>query len=229
MALRPCDRFLRNITILLGLAVFSFGCSPATISYLFMPFVDDRVQPKCKLANPDKEITIVIASRFESLEVRPEVQPTDQELAETLAQELRKRAKENKDKLKIVPPLRVRPYLSKLKNWDSAELISVGERFQADYVIVLNIQSLSLVMPNSYNSLYQGKADVEVTVIDTHQPALESVTLKSPFRCEYPTSRPIDSSSSSPSQFRQLFTSRMARDLSRWFAAYPSDQKYDID
>lgn len=229
MATRMCNRSLRNMLILGVLAVLSAGCNPSQIAFLLMPWVDERVQPKCKLANPDKEITIVIASRFESLEVRPEVQPTDQELAETLAQEFRKRAKENKEKIKVVPPLRVRPYLSKLKSWDAAGLIEVGERFQADYVIALNIQSLSLIMPNSYNSLYQGKADVEVTVYDTHQPALEAVILKQPFRCEYPTTRPIDSSSSSPAQFRQLYTSRMARDLVRWFTPYPSDEKWDME
>jgi hypothetical protein len=229
MALRQSDRFLRNITILLGLAWMAIGCGPASLAYLFMPFVDDRVQPKCKLASADKEITVVIAARFENLEVRPELQPADQELAETLRTELVKRFKDNKEKVKIVPTQRVRPHLAKLKEWDSAGLIQVGEYFQADYVIALNIQSLSLVMPNSYNSLYQGKADVEVTVYDVHQPATEAVLLKQPFRCEYPTSRPIDSSGSSPSQFRLLFNNRMARDLARWFTPYPSDQKFDIE
>lgn len=219
----------RNLILVLVLACLSMGCGPASLAFLIYPFVDDRIQPRCKLAKDDKEITVVIAARFENLEVRPEVQPTDQELAETLAQELRKRTKENKEKVKVVPPLRVRPYLSKVKNWDAAELVQVGERFQADYVISLTIQNLSLVMPNSYNSLYQGKADVDVAVYDVHQPALEAIILRQPFRCEYPTSRPIDSSGSSPSQFRQMFTNRMARDLARWFTPYPSDQKFDID
>lgn len=229
MATHRRDQFLRNATIVLCLVWFAIGCGPASLAFLFMPFVDDKVPPKCKLASADKEITVVIASRFENLEIRPEVQPAEQELAETLAQQLRTRFKENKEKVKVVPPLRVRPHLSKLKEWDAPGLIQVGEHFQADYVIALNIQSLSLVMPNSYNSLYQGRADLEVTVYDVHQPSLESVILKQPFRCEYPTSRPIDSSGSNPTQFRMLFTNRMARDLARLFTAYPSDERFDID
>ena len=229
MAATKRDLFLRNITILLGLAGMAIGCGPSSLAYLFMPFVDDRVQPKCKLANADKEIKVVIASRFQSLEFRPDVQPAEQELASALEMELRKRFKINNEKVKVEMPQRVRPYLSKMKEWNATSLIHVGEQFKADYVIELNIQNLSLMMPNSYNSLYQGRADLEVTVYDVHKPALEAVILKQPFRSEYPTSRPIDSSGSSPDQFRALFNSRMARDLARWFTAYPSDEKFDIE
>jgi Lipopolysaccharide-assembly len=230
MATKKSDRFLRNITILLGLACMAIGCGPSSIAYLFMPFVDDRVQPKCKLANPDKEIKIIIASRFQNLEFRPEVQPAEQELASALEIELRKRFKLNNEKVKVEPPQRVRPHLTKMKEWNAASLIQVGERhFQADYVIELNIQSLSLMMPNSYNSLYQGRADLEVTVYDVHKPAIEAVILKQTFRSEYPMSQPIDSSTNSPDQFRARFNSRMARDLARWFTAYPSDEKFDIE
>jgi len=63
----------------------------------------------------------------------------------------------------------------------------------------------------------------------SHQPALEAVLLKQPFRCVYPSTREIDSSTSSPAQFRLLFNNRIARDLARWFTAYPSDEKFDID
>jgi hypothetical protein len=85
------------------------------------------------------------------------------------------------------------------------------------------------MMPNTYNHLYQGQADLEVTVYDVHKPALEAVILKQPFRTVYPTRGPIDSSGNSPDQFRALFNSRMARDLARWFTAYPSDEKFDIE
>ncbi len=229
MATRKSDLFLRNITILLGLATMAIGCGPASLAFMFMPFVDERVQPKCKLASADKEITVVIASRFENLEIRPEVAPTDQELAEMLTQELRKRFKDNKEKVKIEPPVRVRPHLSKLKSWDASSLVQLGEHFKADYVIALNIQNMSLVMPNTYNSLYKGRADVEVIVYDIHRSALEPILLKDSFRCEYPTTKEVDVSTTSPQGFRNRFIGRMSRDLARWFTAYPSDQKFDID
>jgi hypothetical protein len=205
------------------------GCGPSSLAMLFAPFVDDRTPPKYKLAKDDKEVTVVIASRFENLEVRPELMTADQELAEALAAQLRNRFKENKEKVKIVPPLRARPYLLKLKEWDSANLQKVAETFQADYVIQIDVQRLSLVMPNSYNSLYQGHADLEVTLYDAHQPFLEAVLHKELYRCEYPTSRPIDTTGSSPNQFRIMFVTKMARDLARWFTAYPTEQRLDMD
>ena len=205
------------------------GCGPANLAMMVMPWTDDKIEPKCKLANKDKEITIVLAARFENLEVRPELMTADQELSEALASQLRTRFKENGEKVKVAPPVRVRPQLLKLREWDHAGLLRVGEQFQADYVIAIDIQKLSLVMPNSYNSLYQGQVDLSVRVLDAHVPLLEAVRHTDLYHCEYPPARPIDTSGSSPAQFRMMFVNKMARDLSRWFAAYPSDQKFDLD
>jgi hypothetical protein len=229
MAARTSDRFLRNVTILLGFAAMAIGCGPASLSFLLLPFIDDRVEPKCQLAQKDKEIKIIIASRFQNMELRPDVQQADQELAEALATELRKRFKNNKEKVIVEPPLKVRPHLAKLQDWNATSLRQLGERMQADCVIALNIQSLSLVLPNSYPPLYKGRADVEVSVYDVHKDAFESEMFRQPFRCEYPAAREYDTTEYNPAQFRLLFNSRMARDLSRWFTAYPSDEKFDIN
>lgn len=211
------------------LAMLGIGCGPSTLAMLFLPFMDDKMPPRCKLANADKEINVVVATRFSSLEVRPEIMTADQELAESLAQQIRTRSKENKEKVKVVAPIKVRPHLLKLKEWDHSSLLAATESFKADYVILVEIQKLSLVMPNSFNSLYQGNADLEVTVLDTKQPALESVAFKEAYRCEFPKSRPIDTSGSSPSQFRMMFVNKVARDLARWFVAYPSDQRFELE
>lgn len=226
--LEPRDRFLRNVSLLLLFMTFAIGCGPQSLAFLVLPFVDDKVEPKCKLADPKKEITVAIASRFENLEVRPEIQPAEQELADSLATQLRARFKENKEKVKIVPPVKVRNALTRSRDWDADTLVAIGKRFDADYVIALTIQDMSLFMGNSYNQLYQGKADLEVVVYDVHQPVLEAVIQRYPFRCEYPKARPVDATVNA-SQFRDMFVRRMGRDLSRWFAAYPSDQNFDMD
>jgi len=38
MAARKSDLFLRNVTILLGLACLAIGCGPSSLAYLFLPF-----------------------------------------------------------------------------------------------------------------------------------------------------------------------------------------------
>lgn len=228
MALQKSDRYMRNAAVVLGLAWMAIGCGPSSIAYIIGTFVPNTVDPVCKLANADKEITVVIASKFDSLEIRPDVQPMKDELAELLAIEMRKLFKENKDNVKIVPPIRVQPHLSKIKNWEAAELVPLGERFKADYVIALNIQNVASMLPNRLNECYDGKADIDVAVFDTHAPTLEAQVHKGMFRCNYPTT-PITSSDCSPMQFRTRFTARMARDLSRWFAAHPPAKKVDMD
>jgi hypothetical protein len=205
------------------------GCGPANLAMLVMPWSDDKVEPKCKLADKNKEITVVLAARFESLEVRPDLMTADQELAEALARELRNRFKDNNEKVKIVPPIRVRPHLQKLRETDDAGLLRVGEQFQADYVLAIDIQKLSILMPSSYNSLFQGHADLSVRLLDAHAPILEAVKFHEYYHLEHPRGGAEDISGINAGQFRQKFVGRMARDLTRWFAAYPSDQKYDID
>src|SRR5947208_3140372 len=103
MALGKTDRTLRNVTIVLGLAWASIGCGPDTIAYIAGVFVPNMDEPKYKLADPKKEVTVVIAARFENLEIRPDVQPMKDELADALTLEMRKLFKENKDNVKIVP------------------------------------------------------------------------------------------------------------------------------
>src|SRR5262249_18457265 len=154
----------------------------------------------------------------ENLEVRPDIQPAEQELAESLANELRSLFKEGKDKVKIVPPLKVRQQLARSREWDNETMVAVGKRFDADYVIAITIQDMSLFMGNSYNQFYQGKADLEVIVYNTHETTSESVMQRYPYRAEYPKARPIDTSGTNPSQFRDMFVRRIGRDLSRWFA-----------
>lgn len=226
--LSPRDRFLRNVSLVLLVFTSAIGCGPQSLYFLVAPFVDDKVEPKCKLADPKKEITVVIASRFENLEVRPEIQPAEQELAEALATQLRARFKENKDKVKIVPPLKVRQQLTRTREWDADTLVGVGKRFDADYVIAVTLQDMSLFMGNSYNQLYQGRADLEVVVYDVNQPPLEAVLQRYPYRAEFPKARPIDTSGTNPAQFRDLFVRNMGAELARWFAAYPPEKKLDF-
>src|SRR6516162_7787893 len=76
----------------------SFGCNPATLSMLLMPWVDDKEPPRCKLSAPNKDTTIAIVTSFgnHELELYPELTPTDNELSEKLAAILRERFAANK-------------------------------------------------------------------------------------------------------------------------------------
>jgi hypothetical protein len=205
------------------------GCGPASLAMMLMPFSDDKEEPKCKLANPDKEVTIVLACHFQNLEVRPELMSADQQLVDSLATELNKRYKDNKEKVKIVPPTRVRGDLMKLREWDPPSLREVAEKYNADYLIAIDIQKLSLVMRNSYDTLFNGQVDLHVRVFDIHAPILDGYKYENYYhQSGFPQNRPIDASNSSPDLFRGMFVEKMSKDLAKWFAAYPSDDKYEM-
>jgi hypothetical protein len=54
-------------------------------------------------------------------------------------------------------------------------------------------------------------------------PAYETV-----YETWYPAHGPIDADSTSVTAFRGLFLDRVAREVSRYFAAYPADERLDM-
>jgi hypothetical protein len=213
--------------LLLGVLWVSFGCGPVTLFYFLSPFSDDRIAPKCKLA-ASKEVTVCILTSFATLETRPESLRADDELAELFAQQLRKRCEENREKIKVVPPAKVRDY-KRHADFATRSTHDIGKHFQADYVISLEISNLTIYEKGSSRSLFRGAADVNVQVVDVNKPAGEGTIFSELHHRDYPTNGPRDASELSPAQFRNMFLSAVAADLCRMFTAYPKEQRLVID
>lgn len=104
----------------------------------------------------------------------------------------------------------------------------LAAHFKADYVIRLDIHNMSLYERG--RTLFTGRAEMEVAA--THfKGAEENELLKEFYRITYPgpSGMPIEVGGNSPLQFRSLFLNRIARDLSRWFAAFPKEERLDMD
>lgn len=220
-------RAWRWTALLLGTLWVSIGCTPATVTWFFLPFSDDRLPAKCPLADK-KEVTVCIVTDFATLETRPETAPAERELAETFAQQLRKRCQENKEKIKIVPPDKVRGYrrqadFATLSNHD------VGKHFKADYVVALEINHLSIYEKGSSHSLYRGNTELNVQVVDMSKEKGEGTIFTESYRREFPTNGPRDSADMSATQFRATFLNAVASDLARLFTPYPKEQRFVID
>jgi hypothetical protein len=213
--------------LLLGTLWVSIGCGPATLSYFVLPFADDRIPPKCKLASK-KEVTVCILTNFASLETRPDAVPAEAELAELFAQQLRKRAQEHKEKIKVVPPAKVRA-IQHRADLASRSLQEIGKELQADYVIALEIGALSLYEKSSFQQLYRGNMEINVQVVDATKPAGEGTIFTEPYRREYPGRGAMDAGDMSIAQFRARFLNAVAADLARLFIAYPSDERHVMD
>ena len=210
--------------LLLGTLWVSIGCTPATISYFFLP---STVPPVCKLAKK-KEVTVCIVTNFASLETRSEAIHADRELAETFADQLRNRAKENREKIKVVSPDKVRAYQIE-GELAGRSLHDIGTHFKADYVIALDVNQLSLYEHGSSQQLYRGVTDLNIQVIDVSQAVGEATIFKDAYRREFPTSGPRAASDMSIGQFRGMFLNAVATDLARKFTAYPIESRHVMD
>jgi hypothetical protein len=215
----------RWLMVLFGFVSWmSLGCNPQTLSFLAMPWSDNKMDPDYKLFAQDKELTVVILSNFAHPQLHPDLQPAEMELAEKVATAMRERCSANKHKLKIVPYAEVRGY--QVKQWveGNPNPLQVGKKFKADFVIDMSIQSLSLYEKRSSPPLFRGQAEISVNLFKVDVKDGDHKVFNKDYRGEgSPT--PFDAGSTSPATFRASFLSKMARDISKMFIAYPTDEK----
>lgn len=229
---RAARRCRRRLVLLLACLAVTVGCSPITMfNFLLVPWIDNKVPPRCKLAptEKDKEVNVVILCDFANLETRPELMPVERELCDRLALTLRKRFEANKEKISFVPHARVRSFLNRNRDSGLMSAQEIGKHFKADYVINLEIDQLHLYERGSWNRLFRGHTEIAVKAFNVTQPSDEALIFEDIYHCEYPASNPIDANDTSVAQFRSQFVNRITRDLARWFAAYPIDEKVDMD
>ncbi|MBM4069767.1 MAG: hypothetical protein FJ271_12570 [Planctomycetes bacterium] len=211
-------------------AVMSMGCNPGTL-YLLMPWMEDKIAPKLPLTTDKKEVTVVIHAYFaHPLAAQGnfvgDLHGVDGDLSERLTAALKKRYDDNRDRIKIIPHYQVRSFVN--RNGDS-RLVSaheIGKHFNADYVISLEINNLSLYEGGSSRQLLRGRTELSVTVFDMSKPREEGLVMDETYRAEYPPTGPEDAGSSSALQFRNRFLTQISREISRWFAA--TVREYDI-
>ena len=213
-----------------GLAWLSMGCNPQTLSFLAMPFTDNKKDPDYKLFASDKEITLVVLSNFAQPQIHPEIMPADTQLAEEVSQALRTRCEYNKHKLKLVPQAQVRSY--QLRQISEGELsrVDVGKKFKADYVLDMQIQKFGLYEPNSWPKMFRGTAHIRVELVKVSAKDDEHVVFSKYYDSEYPrTTGPIDAGNGNTAQFRRLFLSKVGQHISRMFVSYPPEEEKQLD
>jgi hypothetical protein len=218
-----------RLAALLAAAVgITAGCSPLQI--LGFIFSSDLTQaPKCPLTVPGKEAKVVIiAAHADTLPSNPLLMQTDKDLAGRLTRILEERYKETKDKIKLVSPLELKNYMNKNPRWRDATPQEIGKHFGADWVINLEINSISLLDQKSMGFFYHGSADIQVTVTDAHKPVGEGQKFEDDYHLEYPKN-PVERTEVSLQAFRAKFIDRMAKDLAQYFASFPPEDRYNQD
>lgn len=218
----------------LGLAasgmLLGAGCDMASLAYFLLP--EQQLPAKMRhLASEDKEKTPkVVILTWGGLETRAEFIHADRQLSELLAMHLKRLAEDNGEKLAVVPARKVEEFKNANPNWRGMDLTEIGRRFDADHVIYLEVNSMSLYEFGSANTLLRGRISLNVTLVDAHRPD------DPPMQENYTTTYPGDAPGALPvdneaqkMQFRQAFLNRVARDLSRYFSRCPRQERYRMD
>jgi hypothetical protein len=215
--------------LVLGAVVLGIGCNPLKMCYfIFEP--DPIAPPKCPIACSGKDVKLVILTAHAGpLPTSPQLMRADWDLSWRLTQLLEERYRENKDRVTIVSPTQLKNYQNSHPGWRSLPPQEIGKHFKADYVLNLEINTIRLADRLNEKFLYQGFADITVTVTDVHKPVGEGEVFSFPYAVEYPKSTPLEVTEMGRQQFQAKLIDRIARDLVLFFAAHPSREKYNSD
>jgi hypothetical protein len=217
---------------LIGLTGLGAGCNPFMLpAFLFGPEPREEARLKKLASDKKKEVKVVILP-YMGPETREEFIGADYLLSDLLARQLKKLFDFNEEKVKIVPPHKVEEFKNTHASWSKeVDLQEIGRHFKADFVIYLEINSLSLYEKGSANQLYRGRAKLRVSVVDVNDP--DDVPLGRDFAYVYPSDArggmavDIDTP---PSVFREQFLNYVAKQIAWLFSAHPTSHTYyDVD
>jgi hypothetical protein len=221
----------RHLTgLMLVAALATTGCNMLALPFFLIPGMEPKIEAKCKLAAEDKEkeVKVIILASC-GLETRPEFLRVDRDLSRMVAMNLQEAFKKNKEKVTLVPISQIEKYKDEHPNWHSLDPEEIGKHFKADYVINLEIDSISLYEQGSSNTLFRGRTEISLAVVNIKQPK-EGPIYKEEYTCEYPRAKgPIPAGDSNPAQFRQRFLGVVARELSWRFTAHLVDDDLQCD
>jgi hypothetical protein len=207
---------LRLTGVLVLAAILTAGCNLASMAYfLTTGFTEPKEGPgEMKLASRNKDVKVVVLT-YNGSKASDFVR-VDSELSGLLVRQLQHYCKDNKEDVTFVSPNKVEDYKATHPNW-YLNPASAGKHFEADKVVFLEIDSISLC---SANQLYRGRASISVKLFDLTNP--DEFRIDKAYTCEYPTSRgPIAADDMPPRQFYLAFLGYMAKHLSWYFTAHP--------
>jgi hypothetical protein len=225
--------FRKKVFVLAGLlaalVAVSAGCDLATLSYFLS--AEQPLPAKLKhLASKKTEPKVLILTY-----VRPDAIQgvdfihADRQIAEMLGRNMQQNAEKYEEKLALLPQRRVEEFKNANPDWKAMGNVAVGRQLGADYVVYLEINSLSLYEPGSNHSLFRGRANVNIQVLDVNKP--DELPMQEVWSCAFPSAQgPVPVAvDTSPLQFRQKFLEHVAHQLTQYCSNYPRDEQRSIE
>ncbi|HXG10050.1 MAG TPA: hypothetical protein VNK04_09700 [Gemmataceae bacterium] len=204
---------------LLALPFFIFGPEPAVPAGMKRVASDDK----------RKVVKVLILTHNTGLEMKPEFVRADRELTERVRAHLKAGFEYNKENVVIASPRRVEEFKNENPDWHTMDFEEIGKQFGADYVFYLEIRSLTLYEPRSANTLYRGRAEITVSLIDVNHP--DEGPLRREFVCQFPseTRHAIPVEDISLEKFRDAFLNYVAKRLSWYLTSHPTREEHDCE
>jgi hypothetical protein len=219
--------------LVLGLALAAAsccGCDAATLAYFLSP--ETREDPEvAKVLNADKKKTnrILILPYLGLDRMETEFIQTDRELANLLAKQFNDMCEAEGDKLSVVSPYKVEEYKSRHPAWRDENPAAIGRQFGADYVLIVEINSMSLYEQSSNHTIYHGRMGLSLALVNVKHP--DSDPKNDEFICSYP--KGVDVQQVEPdlpvSQFRSKFLNHAAREIAIKFLPHQKRDSIDVD
>ncbi len=208
---------------LLFLALAATGCSLGSLAYFLTP--EQKLEPElCSLTSPDskKTVRVVILPALVNAFAMPEMIGVEQDLADLTSRRLIELFTKN-DNVLIIAPRKVEEYKSKHSDWKE-DPRAVGEHFQADYVVYMEIFGMSLFEKGSQEQLYRGRMELTVNLLPMAHP--DYTPERRNFSFVFPDQPRAAELGTSQREFRNGFLDHVARRVSYCFAPHPRMESY---
>lgn len=116
-------------------------------------------------------------------------------------------------RFEVVPARKARAWRDSNPNWSDLSLQEIGEQFDVDYVMFMEVTRFSLNETKN-QFLLQGSINVKVKV---HDIAVDQMILDEMYQREYPPNRAVPLTDvASEEQFRRMFLATVGREIS-WY------------
>lgn len=205
--------------------VLTIGCNPlATIAFL-----THRDTPKAaryplftkEQAKKGKEEITVAVFVSQGTGQSFEFAQAEGVIASELAKRMPELAKENKQKLVVIPPAQVNKFKMDNTNWKNENPVVWGKKLGADYVLDIHLSKMRLYDPRSLNQLYEGRAEVEVQMYDVEVGG-EPEYYVHPFA--FPSHGQVRDATTIPlGTFKKAFLERLAVEIAQYHIDYKAD------
>ncbi len=214
--------------------VACFGCNPALLPlFLQGEAQDDPTIKHLALEDKSKEVKVAIVVSNNRLDARQELRYVNRDLGRKTVEQLRTVAKANEDKLTVIDATKVQMFLENQPHWKDLDYDALADKlkqkFKVDYVIDVEIDSMSLFEQGSHE-LLRGRANLHVNLLNAND--AEDIGHDQDIHDLYPNDYNGPTALDSDvdvAGFRDKFLTSLAKKIVYCFCKHPTINGMDAD